>query len=127
MEQRATRTKYHHIYKPKPGNYTFVIKTHRDEIKETRLKIRILPPRYDTVGLSHLYNIGRKFIAVSYSCLQLQNPSTRISQIRKSILKIWKHSINPNCALPIFPMSSVLAHTDRRPDRNPVTSANFHP
>lgn len=93
-----------------PGNYTFVVKTHRDEIKETRLKIRILPPWYETwwAYLIYIISVGSLLLYLIHA----YNSRIRLREslkYEKSILKIWKHSINPNCAsLPIFPMSSVL-------------------
>lgn len=41
-----------------PGTYTFVIKTQRDEIKEARLKIHILPPWYETWWAYLIYMIS---------------------------------------------------------------------
>lgn len=58
-----------------PGTYTFMIKTHRDEIKQAQLTIHILPPWYRTWWAYLIY-------MVSASCLLLYLIRAYKSKIR---------------------------------------------
>ena len=69
-----------------PGNYTFVVKTHRDEIKETRLKIRILPPWYETWWAYLIY-----IISVGSLLLYLIHAYNSRIRLRESLKYEKKH------------------------------------
>ena len=67
------------------GNYTFVVKTHRDEIKETRLKIRILPPWYETwwAYLIYIISVGSLLLYLIHAYDQCERSTELMGNIGK--------------------------------------------